>query len=727
MSFARPVPRRGKGLGGARSCARVSLAAALVAAVVSLAPRLLASEPVVLVGAGDIAGCSWDRDEKTAQLLDAIAGTVFTLGDNAYPDGSDQNYAGCYEPTWGRHKARTRPATGNHEYFTPAAAGYFSYFGPAAGEPGKGYYSYDVGEWHVIVLDSECDLVGGCDTSSPQARWLQADLASSGRRCTVAMWHRPRFSSSGGNSRLRDFWRILHDAGAELVLNGHNHYYERFAPQDPDGVADPERGIREFIAGTGGAGLSSFGTTAPNSEVRNNTSHGVLKLVLGASGYEWEFLPIVGATFTDSGSGTCHPNAAPSVDAGPDRAVNLGEAAALDGSASDDGVPASPGAVAVSWSQASGPGTATFADANAAATTASFDVGGTYVLRLTATDGELVTHDFTTVTVNDLVIESRIAHSAADAEESATGAVTLNSADLELVDDASNQTVALRFTGVNVPQNATIATAYVQFEVDETSQEPTSLIIEGEAADDSALLKSTTGNLSSRPRTAAAVPWDPPPWSQTGQSGPDQRTADIAAVIQEIVERPGWASGNALTLIFTGTGRRVAESFEGDPAGAPLLHVVIEPDADHDRVGDAADNCPADPNPLQEDGDGDGAGDACDCAPSDPTAFAVPTEVRNLRLLPDRTTLVWDSSAPEAGPGTVHDVMRGDLAAVSALGSDGSEVCLQFGLVGSTAEDPESPPPGAGFYYLVRGRNACGPGSYGQATGGSEREAGACS
>lgn len=569
--------------------------------------------------------------------------------------------------------------------------------------------------------------MGGCEVGLPQGRWLQADLASSGRRCTAAMWHRPRFgSSSGSNARFRDFWRILYDAGAELVLNGHVHYYERFAPQDPDGVADPVRGIREFIVGTGGAGLSSPGTPAPNSEVRDNTSHGVLKLTLGAGGYDWEFVPVAGATFSDFGSGACHRNVAPRVDAGPDRTVNLGEAAALDGSASDDGLPAAPGAVAVSWTQASGPGTTTFADPGSTDTTASFDVGGTYVLRLTATDGELTTHDFTTVTVNDQVIESRIAYHAADAEEDSAGTVALNSPDLELVEDVTSQTVALRFTGVNVPQDATIASAYVQFTVDEISEEPTSLIIQGEAADDSVLLTSAARNVSGQPRTAASVPWNPPAWNKTGQAGPDQRTADIAAVIQEIVERPGWRSGNALTLLFTGTGRRVAESFEGDPAGAPLLHIVTEPDADHDRVGDAADNCPADPNPQQEDADSDGAGDICDCAPSDPTAFAVPSEVRNLRLLPDRTTFEWDPSAPAAGSGTVHDAMRGDLAEVSVVGTGASETCLESGSADATAQDTETPPADGGFYYLVRGRNACGAGTYGVGTSGAERDTAAC-
>ena len=264
--------------------------------------------PAVLVGAGDIAGCSNEEDEETAKLLDNIAGTVFTLGDNAYPDGTDGQFSDCYHPTWGRHKARTRPAPGNHDYHVSGALGYFNYFGAAAGEVGKGYYSYDVDDWHIIVLNSECNEIGGCDIDAPQGKWLQADLATNPRTCTLAYWHKPRFSSSSGhgnNDKMQDFWQLLYDAGADVVLNGHDHNYERFAPQDPDGVADPERGIRQFIVGTGGKGLYSFGTIQPNSEIRGDNSHGVLKLTLHPTSYDWEFIPIAGLPFTDSGSAPC--------------------------------------------------------------------------------------------------------------------------------------------------------------------------------------------------------------------------------------------------------------------------------------------------------------------------------------------------------------------------------------------------------------------------------------
>jgi hypothetical protein len=257
-----------------------------------------------LVGAGDIANCSTSTDEATARLLDDIAGTVFTAGDNAYPDGAAADFAACYAPTWGRHKARTRPSPGNHDYSTGGATGYFAYFGAAAGDPNTGYYSYDLGAWHIISLNSNVQMNRG----SAQEQWLRADLAASTKRCTLAYWHHPRFSSGthGSSTASHDLWQALYDAGAEIVVVGHDHDYERFAPQTPDGAADPARGIREFVAGTGGTDLRSIGAGIANSEVRNGDTHGVLRLTLGAGTYEWRFVPIAGRVFSDSGSGTCH-------------------------------------------------------------------------------------------------------------------------------------------------------------------------------------------------------------------------------------------------------------------------------------------------------------------------------------------------------------------------------------------------------------------------------------
>jgi hypothetical protein len=264
----------------------------------------LPDEDPVLVGSGDIAHCSSDGDEATANLLDNIPGTVFTTGDNAYPDGTLDQFINCYEPTWGRHKARTYPSVGNHDYHTPEATGYFDYFGSVAGEPGKGYYSYDLGTWHIIVLNSNIPVEAG----SPQEQWLRTDLANHQATCTLAYWHHPRFSSGtvhGSGPAMQAFWQALYDFGADVVLSGHEHNYERFAPQDPQGLADPTRGIREFVIGSGGRSHYSFGIPIANSEVRNDDTYGVLKLTLHSTSYSWEFIPEAGQTFTDSGNAPC--------------------------------------------------------------------------------------------------------------------------------------------------------------------------------------------------------------------------------------------------------------------------------------------------------------------------------------------------------------------------------------------------------------------------------------
>ncbi len=264
------------------------------------------ADAVTFVGAGDIADCSRTSDEATAQLLDTIPGTVFTVGDNVYPNGSANVFNDCYEPTWGRHKDRTHPSVGDNEYDSTDAAPYFDYFGAAAGDPTKGYYSYEVGNWHIISLNSNCSEIGGCEPDSAQGLWLQADLDAHPNACILAIHHEPLFSSKGGDGDLIDFWEPLYAAGADIVISGHRHNYERFAQQDPSGSADPGRGIRQFVVGTGGSGLSSFdGGVAANSEVRNDSAHGVLKLTLRPTSYDWEFVPVSGASFTDSGSASC--------------------------------------------------------------------------------------------------------------------------------------------------------------------------------------------------------------------------------------------------------------------------------------------------------------------------------------------------------------------------------------------------------------------------------------
>jgi hypothetical protein len=259
------------------------------------------SGPQIFVGAGDIA--MGDKNSvATAALLDSIGGLVFTLGDNAYFQGTRQQYRDLYDPTWGRHKGRTFPAPGNHEYESPGALPYFEYFGQLAeGPTGQGYYSFEVGDWHAVALNSNIPVSPG----SAQATWLRSDLSTSSARCTLAYWHHPLFTSGpdGDTQSMRDLWRILYEAGADVVLNAHEHMYERFAPQDPDGRPDPARGIRQFIAGTGGAFLYQPVRLHPNSERRIST-FGVLKMTLWSDRYQWEFIPVAGES--DSGSGTCH-------------------------------------------------------------------------------------------------------------------------------------------------------------------------------------------------------------------------------------------------------------------------------------------------------------------------------------------------------------------------------------------------------------------------------------
>jgi hypothetical protein len=279
------------------------LLSAFAAADLSPGMILAQSSDPVLVGAGDISNCSRTQDEATAQLLDNISGTVFTLGDNVYPDGTASQFSDCYGPTWGRHKNRTKPVPGNHDYHVSGASAYYNYFGAAAGDPNKGYYSYNLGAWHIIALNSQV----GYSAGSAQEQWLKSDLAANQSVCTLAYWHHPRFSSGqhGNITRSQPFWQALYDAGADVVLSGHDHTYERFAPQNPNGQADSNRGIRQFVVGTGGAGLYAFSSIQPNSQVRNNTAYGVLKLTLHATSYDWQFVPIAGQNFTDSGTGNC--------------------------------------------------------------------------------------------------------------------------------------------------------------------------------------------------------------------------------------------------------------------------------------------------------------------------------------------------------------------------------------------------------------------------------------
>jgi hypothetical protein len=267
-------------------------------------PPVAATE--VFAGAGDIARCNEGNAAGVSRLLDTIGGLVFTLGDNAYMSGTARQFRECYDPTWGRHKSRTRPAPGNHEYETAGAIPYFEYFGTiTADDSGQGYYSFELGAWYIISLNSEILT----SRNSPQGAWLEAKLAANTAKCTLAYWHKPLFSSgpNGDHPHMRPFWAMLYDAGADVILTGHDHLYERFGPQDPDGRPDPRFGIRQFIAGTGGVPLYEFrAAVKPNSEKRIR-QHGILKLTLMADSYTWEFLPVGNSAFDrDQGADTCH-------------------------------------------------------------------------------------------------------------------------------------------------------------------------------------------------------------------------------------------------------------------------------------------------------------------------------------------------------------------------------------------------------------------------------------
>jgi hypothetical protein len=257
----------------------------------------------VFVGAGDIADCG-PNAAATAQLLDRIPGAVFVTGDLVYPNGTAESFAKCYEPTWGRHRARTFPAPGNHDWEIGAGGPYFDYFGPAAGPRGLGYYSFDLGDWHILSLNSNIPATAG----SPQFEWVRRDLADRPSLCSLALWHHPLFSSGehGDNPFMTDMWRLLDSLGVDVVLTGHEHGYERFAPQDASGQRDPS-GIRQFVIATGGAPLYRVGVVKPNSERLEQQTWGVLKLMLRASSYDWEFVPIDGQSFRDLGSDACRP------------------------------------------------------------------------------------------------------------------------------------------------------------------------------------------------------------------------------------------------------------------------------------------------------------------------------------------------------------------------------------------------------------------------------------
>ena len=333
-----------------------------------LAPVAGAGDPVI-AAAGDIAcdpsNSSFNGGNGSSSschmrytsdlLVNGNYAGVIALGDNQYYCGGYSAYVQSYDLSWGRVKSITHPSVGNHEYLTSGgtgcdssntgAAGYFKYFGAAAGQQGQGYYSLDIGAWHLVALNSNCSSAGGCGTGSPQYNWLQADLAAHTTACTLAYWHIPLYSSGGrASSNMRTLWQVLYDNNADLVLEGHDHTYERFAPQNATAGLDTARGLRSFIVGTGGANHTSFTTVAANSEVRDASTFGILAVTLHPTSYDWQFIPEAGKTFTDSGSTSCHgipgppDTTPPSVPNGLAGTATSGTSVALTWNASTDNV-----------------------------------------------------------------------------------------------------------------------------------------------------------------------------------------------------------------------------------------------------------------------------------------------------------------------------------------------------------------------------------------------------
>ena len=273
------------------------------------APQPTTEGPTVtLVGTGDIADCNSDVDTQTAALVAEVPGTVITMGDNAYEDGTRAEFDACYQPTWGQFKGRTRPAPGNHEYHTPGAAGYFGYFGDRAGPDGRGYYAYTRGAWRIYSLNSQCGEIGGCDPASPQLRWLLDDLEANPSRCSLAYWHHPRYSSGehGSQAVMDPIWDALVDARVEIVLAGHDHSYERFAPMDKAGDLAPERGITSFVVGTGGREFYEFEEILSTSRARVSGVAGVIELTLRPESWSSRFVAVPGSDFTDNAQDVCH-------------------------------------------------------------------------------------------------------------------------------------------------------------------------------------------------------------------------------------------------------------------------------------------------------------------------------------------------------------------------------------------------------------------------------------
>jgi hypothetical protein len=541
------------------------------------------AEGHLILTAGDIATCnSFFGDEATANILDERFGEILLLGDNVYPDGKIEEFEECFEPTWGRHKERMWPSPGNHEYHDDGAEGYFEYFGAVAGDPDKGYYSFDIGSWHIVMANSNCNDIGGCDPGDPQTLWLEADLAANPSDCSLMVLHHPRFSSGvkhGSNDKMEDLYAIFHAHGGDLVLSGHDHNYERFAPQDADGNFDVTA-PRQFVVGTGGVNVRDMGDIEPNSEASAANLFGILEMTLLDGSYEWNYLPAAGYSYTDFGSANCvglgtpPPNGSPQVVIDTPisgSVINENTAVSFSGSASD----AEDGSLTASLSWSSNRD-------GLIGTGPSFVVSsltvGSHRITASVADSQGATGakaiSINVVRPDSFTIEKRIAVGADDAEEELSGPhnVSLTSGDLELGEDKNEQLVGMRFTDLDIPQGILILDAWLQFEAASSSSGSMDLEIRYEDVDDAPAFQPDRRDLSDRSLSSSFVSWSPPAWSG-GDQDAEQQSPSLADLVQEIVDRPGWAPGNDLALMISGLGTRRAESFEGNAAAAPLLHV----------------------------------------------------------------------------------------------------------------------------------------------------------
>jgi acid phosphatase type 7 len=276
----------------------------LISQLILPAPALHAQEGLPLNAVSDIASCISDGDEAVAALLGTLDGLVISPGDNSQDIGSAEYYAKCYEPNFGQYKDRIYPVPGNHDVYHGTLDGYYTYFGDHAGPAGLGYYSFNYGSWHIVGLNSMISL----QPTTPQYEWLHADLAANPVLCTLVFVHNPAFhSGAGGRSqRLKYAFPLMYEMGVDVIVSGDAHHYERFSPMNPEGKLDAERGVRQFVVGTGGASHTALAGRWRTTEVRENTTFGITRFFLRDGGYSWRFVPIAGGTFTDTGDWTCH-------------------------------------------------------------------------------------------------------------------------------------------------------------------------------------------------------------------------------------------------------------------------------------------------------------------------------------------------------------------------------------------------------------------------------------